>query len=65
MQSLKQETIELIKRLPDNCSLEDIMYELYFKQKVKRGLKELKEGKFIPHEEAKKRMGKWLKSPGR
>ena len=65
MQNLKQETIELIKRLPDNCSLEDIMYELYFKQKVKRGLKELKEGKVISHEEAKKRMGKWLKSPGR
>ncbi len=37
------------------------MAELYFKQQVDAGLKELDEGKGIPHEEVEKRMFRWLK----
>lgn len=65
MSKLKEEAIKLIKQMPDDCSLEDIMYELYFKQKVEKGLRELKEGKIVKHEDVKKRLGKWLKSSGR
>jgi predicted transcriptional regulator len=37
------------------------MEELYFKSHVDSGLKELDEGKGIPHEEVENRMSKWLK----
>ncbi len=37
------------------------MAELYFKQQVDAGLKELDDGKGMPHEEVEKRMAKWLK----
>jgi len=46
--------------MPQNVSVEDIMAELYFRCEVDQGLKQLDEGKGIPHEEVEKRMKKWL-----
>ena len=41
----------MIQSLPDDVTVNDIMAELYFKLQVDAGLKELDEGKGIPHEE--------------
>jgi predicted transcriptional regulator len=60
MAGVKQQVIEMIQHLPDGVSLDNIMAELYFKLQVDSGLKELDEGKGIPHEEVEKRMSKWL-----
>lgn len=60
MPGVKQKVIEMIQGLPDEVSLDNIMAELYFKLQVDSGLKELDEGKSIPHEEVEKRMSKWL-----
>ncbi len=61
MQNIKSQVIEIIKGLPENITLDDIMEELYFKSHVDSGLKELDEGKGIPHEEIESRFSKWLK----
>jgi hypothetical protein len=58
--TVKQSVIEMIERLPDDTSVEDIMAELYFRQKVDEGLRQLDAGEGIEHEEAKRRLGKWL-----
>lgn len=60
MAGIKQQVIQIIQSLPDNVTIDDIMAELYFKLQVDAGLKELDEGKGIPHEEIEKRMSKWL-----
>jgi len=60
MIGVKQQVIEMIQLLPDEVSIDDIMAELYFKLQVDAGLRELDEGKGIPHEEVEKRMSKWL-----
>jgi len=60
MLGIKQQVIEMIKNLPDEVSIDDIMAELYFRLQVDAGLRELDEGKGIPHEEVEKRMSKWL-----
>ena len=57
---VKQQAIELIERLPENVTLEDIMEELFFKLQVDAALKELDEGKGIPHGDVERRMAKWL-----
>jgi predicted transcriptional regulator len=36
------------------------MAELYLRQKVDEGLRQLDAGEGIDHEEAKRRLGKWL-----
>ena len=61
----KQEALKLIERLPDDASLEDIMYELYFRQRVDRGLRELEESETVPHDEVERSVVTWLRSTGR
>ena len=61
MAFVKEEVIRMIQDMPKDISVEDIMAELYFRYQVDEGLKQLDEGKGIPHEEIEKRMGKWLK----
>ncbi|HBR21927.1 MAG TPA: hypothetical protein DD713_05070 [Nitrospiraceae bacterium] len=60
MAAVKQQVIKMIQSLSEEISIDDIMAELYFKLQVDAGLKELDEGKGIPHEEVEKRMSKWL-----
>lgn len=60
MSGVKQQVIQMIQSLPEEVSIDDIMAELYFKLQVDTGLRELDEGKGIPHEEIEKRMSKWL-----
>lgn len=56
MQSAKDAVRQIIDRLPDQATWEDIMYELYVKQKIEAGLKAVEEGRTIPHEEMKRRL---------
>lgn len=58
--STKEAVIEMIRRMPDSSTVSDIMTELYVRQKIDEGLRELDAGKGIPHEEAKKQLAKWL-----
>ncbi len=58
MHAIKEEAIHLIKLLPENCSWDDIIYELYVKKKIELGIKAAKEGRVISHEDVKKRFAK-------
>jgi len=60
MQTTKQEVSELLKRLPDDCTLEDVQYHLYVLQKIGRGLKDIEEGRVYTQEDLEKKMSKWL-----
>lgn len=59
MNSLKQATIEVIKRLPDSCSVEEIMYEINLTAQVLQGLKDEEKGKTVSTEELLNRISKW------
>ena len=61
----KQAALRMIKRMPDDASLEDVMYELYFRRRVDRGARELDEGKTVSHGDVKRSLVKWLQSAGR
>lgn len=52
---------QIIDSLPDSATMDDIMHALYVRTKFERGEKEVREGKGIPHDEAKRRLGKWVK----
>ncbi|MBI4826234.1 MAG: hypothetical protein HY807_07410 [Nitrospirae bacterium] len=60
MRGIKQQVIQMIQSLPEEVTVDDIIAELYFKLQVDAGLKELDEGKGIPHSEIEQRMSKWL-----
>ena len=60
MGSAKQEVTNILEKLPDNATLEDIQYHLFVLQKIERGLKEAEAEKVFSHEEVEKKMAKWL-----
>ena len=62
MSTAKAEVASMLASLPENASLEDIQYHLYVLGKVKRGMQRADSEGTIPHEEVKKRLGKWLGS---
>jgi hypothetical protein len=49
MQPAKATVRELLERLPDDCSLDDILYHLYVVQKVEPGLLNAASGDVVPH----------------
>ncbi|MEQ1760301.1 MAG: hypothetical protein ABL986_18445 [Vicinamibacterales bacterium] len=51
----------LLERLPNDCSLDDVLYHLYVLQAVDRGLADGDAGRVIPHEQvAAELRRKWL-----
>ncbi|OGL47925.1 MAG: hypothetical protein A2161_16355 [Candidatus Schekmanbacteria bacterium RBG_13_48_7] len=59
METLKQEAINAISKLPDTASIDDIMYRLYVIDKVKKGKESVNQGKVISIEELKREMNSW------
>lgn len=53
MATPKQAAKELIEHLSDQASWNDIMYELYVKQKIEEGLADIEAGRTTPHEQVK------------
>ena len=52
----------LLDRLPDDCSVEDVLYHLYVLQAVGRGQADAAAGRIVPHEEVEAAMRrKWLR----
>lgn len=56
MATPKEAARQLIDHLPDKASWDDIMYELYVKQKIEARLNDAEEGHVIPHEDVKREL---------
>jgi predicted transcriptional regulator len=56
MPSAKDAARQIIEHLPEQATWDDIMYELYVKQKIETGLQAADEGRVVSHEEAKRRL---------
>jgi len=59
--TVKDTVRALLDRLPDDCSLDDVLYHLYVVQAVGRGLADVEANRIIPHEQvAADLRRKWL-----
>jgi predicted transcriptional regulator len=57
----EREKIEkVVRSLPAKASIEDAMERLYLLYKVEKGIRQADAGQTVSHEEAKKRLAKWL-----
>jgi hypothetical protein len=54
MSNVKEIAKQVIDRLPDDAGWNDIMYELYVKQKIDAGLAAVAEGRTVEHGELKR-----------
>ena len=55
--TVKEEARRLIDRLPDDATWEDIQYEVYVRQAIEAGLRDSREGRTVPVDEARRRFG--------
>jgi predicted transcriptional regulator len=62
MVSIKQEVTELLERLPDDCSIEDIQYHLYVLEKIRRGLEDAEQGRTLSHSDVEQQLSRWRRS---
>jgi predicted transcriptional regulator len=64
MSPVKESAIRLIESLPDDCTLDDIHYHLYVREKVEHGLAAIDAGQVVSQEEAERRITEWATSSG-
>jgi hypothetical protein len=55
--SLKGEAHKIVDGLPDDATWEDLQYEIYVRQSIEVGLKDLREGRKVSHEEILREFG--------
>jgi len=58
--SIKDEVMSLIKKLPEDITLEEIMYHLYVKQQIIEGLQDIEQGKVYSLKEIKEISKQWI-----
>ena len=58
----KTTALRIIESMSDDASLEDIMYELFFRQRIDLGLEELRQGLTVSQDEVKRSLAQWLQS---
>jgi len=56
----KQIAIQTIQGLPDDATWDDIQERIRFVAGVRKGRRELDEGKGIPHDRVKEEFAEWL-----
>lgn len=61
----KETVQELLSRLPDDCSLDDVLYHLYVLQAIEHGQSDVVAGRTISHEKvAEELRRKWQLDSG-
>ena len=57
----KEAVRDLLDRLPDDCTLEDVLYHLYVLQAIDRGQADAEAGRTVTHEQVAAEMRrKWV-----
>ena len=59
MASTKQTVRAVLDTLPENCTLEDVQYQLYLRQRIAKSQAAAAEGQVVSHDEVKLRLAKW------
>ncbi len=54
--SVKPAARDLVDRLPDDASWEDLMYQIYVREAIEAGLQDAEAGRQVPQDEAVRRL---------
>jgi hypothetical protein len=60
MSVVKKEISELLERLPEDASIEDLQYHLYVIEKVRNGLEATRTEGAVTQAQVEEKLGKWL-----
>lgn len=57
--SEKEMVLEAINKFDDNAKIEDILFEIYVQYRIKLGLQDIEEGRFLSAEQLLEEMENW------
>ncbi len=57
LNGVKEEARQLVERLPDNATWDDLMDEVYIRQVVERGLRDVEAGRTVTTDQLRTRLG--------
>ena len=55
--NIKQQALNLLEKLPENATWEDLMYEIYIRQTIEAGIEDSKAGRTIDVKEVRAKFG--------
>ncbi len=55
----RDKAMETVKEFPQEFDLEELIERLVLVEKIEKGLKQIEEGKTVPHEQVKEMIKKW------
>ena len=64
MSSYKQQLLDVVNSLPDDCTEEDFRYRLYLRKKMEASQLDIEEGRVHTPEETAEIIKSWRKSSG-
>ena len=53
MGAVKEEAMKLIDSLPEETSWDDIIYQMYVRRKIQRGIEAAEQGRVVAHDQVK------------
>ena len=57
----KEQMVKAIQELPEDASVDEAVDRLYLLEKIERGIAQADAGQTVSHEEALRRLSRWLK----
>lgn len=54
--AVKESARQVVDSMSDQCSWDDLLYELYVRQKIDQGVDDLENGRVVSHEEVRRMM---------
>ncbi len=57
----KQQVFELLKDLPDQVDIDEVIYRLYLRQKLELAEQDVREGRVLSHEDVVRETSQWYK----
>ncbi|MFZ5698391.1 MAG: hypothetical protein ACOY9J_06695 [Pseudomonadota bacterium] len=58
-QTLKQEALESLQRLPEDADIDEIMYRLYVIDKLRKSRAAIEQDKVISHDDLRREIDQW------
>ena len=59
MSAIKEEAHKLVDQLPEGAGWDDLVYQIYVRQKIENGRKAVAEGRVVSQEDAEHRLSRW------
>lgn len=56
MIAVKESAKQVVENMSPDCTWDDLMYELYVRQKIDQGLDDMEHGRVVSHEEVRRMM---------